>query len=261
MTHQERQWLACHALGVSSATLLAHPELYERPEVLALLRQRETGEPLQYILGEAPFWERDFHVGPGVLIPRRDTETLITAALELLPDGVPFTFLDWGTGSGCIAATLLLERPEASALMADRSPVVLEYAKENLNRYDLEARARLIRTETPEDILLTEEEQCALVISNPPYIPTRDIPGLMREVRDHEPGMALDGGPDGMDCYRLLFRHAPRWLRPGGLLILEMGDATQAEAFRASPPAGFVFLREFRDEGENPRCAVWQYPG
>ena len=83
----------------------------------------------------------------------------------------------------------------------------------------------------------------------------------MREVRDHEPFTALDGGPDGMDCYRLLFRHAPRWLKPGGLLILEMGSAAQAEAFRLSPPAGFAFLREFRDEGENPRCAVWRYFG
>lgn len=261
MTHQEHQWLACHALGVSSAALLAHPEMYERPEVQALFRRREAGEPLQYILGEAPFWGRDFHVGPGVLIPRRDTETLITAALEFLPKGKSFTFLDWGTGSGCIAATLLLERPDSFALMVDQSPVALKYSRENLKRYDLEARARLIRSETPEDILLSEEERCALVISNPPYIPTEDIPGLMREVRDHEPHEALDGGPDGMDCYRLLFRYAPRWLRPGGLLILEMGDTCQAEAFRSSPPAGFAFLREFQDEGENPRCAVWQYPG
>lgn len=259
MTHQERQWLACHALGVSSAALLAHPELYERRSVQALFRRREAGEPLQYILGTAPFWGRDFHVGPGVLIPRQDTETLITAALELVPYEEPFTFLDWGTGSGCIAVTLLLERPDSFALMVDRSPAALKYAEENLKRYGLEARARLIRSETPDDIIL--EERCALVISNPPYIPTEDIPGLMREVRDHEPHSALDGGPDGMDCYRLLFRHAPRWLRPRGLLILEMGDARQAEAFRSSPPAGFTFLREFLDDGGNPRCAVWQYLG
>ena len=253
--------MACHTLGISSAALLAHPELYERPEVQALFQRREAGEPLQYILGEAPFWGRDFHVGPGVLIPRRDTETLITAALELLPalPDKPFTFLDWGTGSGCIAATLLLEWPKAFALMVDRSPAAMEYAQMNLIRYGLEDRARLIRSETPEDIV--PEAPCDLVISNPPYIPAGDIPGLMREVRDHEPRMALDGGPDGMDCYRLLFRHAPRWLKPGGLLILEMGDARQAEAFRSSPPTGFAFLREFRDDGGNPRCAVWQYWG
>ncbi|MCR4817417.1 MAG: peptide chain release factor N(5)-glutamine methyltransferase [Fretibacterium sp.] len=292
MSGQERRWLACHALGVSSAALLAHPELYGRPEVQALLRRREAGEPLQYILGEAPFKGRDFHVGPGVLIPRRDTETLIAAALEILPQGEPFTFLDWGTGSGCIAATLLLERPESRALMVDRSPTALNYARENLERYGLrpdgqptrtdrfaalcrpavsegsagrfpeaEARARLILSETPEDILLSEEERCAFVISNPPYIPGGEIPGLMREVRDHEPREALDGGRDGMDYYRMLFRCSPRWLRPGGFLILEMGSAAQAEAFRASPPADFSFLQAFQDDGGNLRCAVWQYTG
>ncbi|MCR5346344.1 MAG: peptide chain release factor N(5)-glutamine methyltransferase [Fretibacterium sp.] len=299
MSGQERRWLACHALGVSSAALLAHPELYGRPEVQALFRRREAGEPVQYILGEAPFFGRDFHVGPGVLIPRQDTETLITAALELnlsaratrrAPNDEPFTFLDWGTGSGCIAATLLLERPKSRALMVDRSPTALNYARENLERYGLrpdgqptrtdrfaalcrsavsegsvgrfpeaEVRARLIQSGTPEDILLSEEERCALVISNPPYIPGGEIPGLMREVRDHEPREALDGGQDGMDYYRMLFRCSPRWLRPGGFLILEMGSAAQAEAFRASPPPGFGLLREFQDDGGNPRCAVWQY--
>ena len=267
MTRQERQWLACHALGVSSAALLAHPELYERPEVQALLRRREAGEPLQYILGEAPFLGRDFHVGPGVLIPRQDTETLIAAALEFVPDGDPFTFLDWGTGSGCIAATLLLERSGAFALMADRSLAALTCAQENLKRYGLESRARLLRTETPEDIILSEKEHCALVLSNPPYIPTGDIPGLMREVRDHEPHEALDGGPDGMDFYRALFRHAPRWLKPGGFLILEMGDDTQTEALlspefqRCFNPKGLAFVHTFPDNSGVSRCTVWRYPG
>ncbi|MBR1671774.1 MAG: peptide chain release factor N(5)-glutamine methyltransferase, partial [Fretibacterium sp.] len=221
---------------------------------------REAGEPLQYILGEAPFWGRDFRVGPGVLIPRRDTETLVRAALSLVPSPPPdaFTFLDWGTGSGCIAATLLLEFPEASALMVERSPAALEYAQENLSRYGLEARARLIRSETPEDISLAGDERCAFVISNPPYIPTGDIPGLMREVRDHEPHEALDGGPDGMALYRALFRNVPRWLRPGGFLILEVGDVRQAKALRHARFGDFSFVEAFMDDSQFPRCMVWK---
>ena len=243
---QEARWLVERALGLTSAALVAYPERplnqREAEAVEALLLRREAGEPLQYILGEAPFFGRDFHVGPGVLIPRPDTEALIEAALSLLPRGVPLTFLDWGTGSGCIGATLLLELPRSFAFMADKSPEALDYARANLARYGLEGRARLLRTETPEDI--TVRGECGLVISNPPYIPTGAIPQLMREVRDHEPRLALDGGPDGMDCYRLLLAHAPLWLRPGGHLILEAGDEAQAAALTslAGQSGGFAPL-------------------
>jgi release factor glutamine methyltransferase len=96
-----------------------------------------------------------------------------------------------------------------------------------------------------------------LVVSNPPYIPTRDIPSLMREVRDHEPHEALDGGEDGMDFYRLLFRHASALLRKGGTLFFEIGDAAQAEKMKAIPPTGLRLLKEVKDYSGNPRCMGW----
>lgn len=261
MTEQERRWLICHALGISTAELLAHPERAEARPAQELLRRREAGEPLQYIMGEATFYGRDFRVGPGVLIPRLDTEVLIEAALSLLPDERrPFTFLDWGTGSGCVAATLLLERPGAFALGADRSPAALECARGNLERYHLEGRARLLATQTPEDI---DARGLDLVVSNPPYIPSGEIAGLQREVRDYEPRLALDGGPDGLDAYRALLRRAPKWLRPGGLLLLEAGDESQSAAMRALPHEGLRFLREFRRGADLaiPPCVVWEYLG
>ena len=252
MTKQERLWLAAHALGVSTAGLLACPERMDAPEVRALLQRREAGEPLQYILGEAPFLGRDFRVGPGVLVPRQDTETLITAVRSFFPADASFAFLDWGTGSGCIAATLLLEFPNSTAILAERSPLAIGYARRNLERYHLENRASVLKTETPEDIVMDGE--CDFVVSNPPYIPTGEIGSLMREVRDYEPREALDGGLDGLDCYRALFVQAPRWLKPGGLLILEMGVTAPSDF----DPERFSFVRDFKDGSGFPRCAVWK---
>ena len=259
---QEADWLLCRALERSFPFLLAHSGSPLSPEESAraerLIRRRESGEPIQYILGSAPFRGLEFEVGPGVLIPRPETELLVELALSLLPDD-GFALLDWGTGSGCIAASILLERPRARALMAERNPQSLICAWHNLRRYKLLGRALLLHSRTPRDLPVGAE--CSLVISNPPYIPTETLAGLMREVRDFEPRMALDGGADGMDCYRALFEASPLWLRPGGLLVLEMGDARQAEALKAQPDKDFEFLRCVLDLSAIPRCMAWRYRG
>lgn len=258
---QEADWLLCHASGLSAAALLAHQDnpLDEAAQnrLELELRRRENGEPIQYILGSAPFRDLELEVGPGVLVPRPETELLVDLALSLLPDD-GFVFMDWGTGSGCIAASILLERPRAFGFLAERNPKALSCAWRNLRRLGLLGRALLIHSRTPGDLPVGAE--CDLVVSNPPYIPTEAVGGLMRDVRDFEPRMALDGGADGMDCYRALFGAASLWLKPGGLLLLEMGDAHQAERMKGHS-SRFDFLRSVLDFSAIPRCMAWRYRG
>jgi release factor glutamine methyltransferase len=258
---READSILVRLLDCSRATILAHPEKIltdsQVSSVMEAGRRRAKGEPLQYVLGETHFYGRPFETSRGVLIPRPETELLTELALEFLPASAPRTLLDWGTGSGCIAITLLLERPLTKAVMAEKNPSSLLQAWKNTARYGLTGRSFLWHSRTPADIPVAPGT-LDLVVSNPPYIPTRDIPNLMREVRDHEPRLALDGGEDGMDCHRLLFRHAPLWLRPGGTLLFEIGDAAQAKKLRETTPPGLKFTKETTDYSGLPRCMAWE---
>ena len=258
---READLILVRLLRISRAFLFGHPEKILTDNELRLIDEivarRLTGEPLQYILGEADFWGMTFEVGVGALIPRPDTEFLVEAALKRLPHDEPSLFLDWGTGSGCIAIALLAERPGARAVMAEKNPRSIEWAWRNLKRYGLHGRALLWHSREPEDIPV-KDGSLDLVVSNPPYIPTKDIAGLMREVRDHEPHMALDGGEDGMDFYRKLFNSVPALLKDGGALIFEMGDAAQAQKARGIAPGPIILAEKIADFSENPRCMVWE---
>ncbi|MDR3230341.1 MAG: peptide chain release factor N(5)-glutamine methyltransferase [Synergistaceae bacterium] len=258
---QEADAILVRLLSCTRATILAHPEKILTDSQIASIaeagRRRADGEPLQYVLGETHFYGRPFGTSSGVLIPRPETELLAELALEFLPSPTPKTFLDWGTGSGCIAITLLLERPLTRAVMAEKNPASLAQAWENAARYGLLGRGFPWHSRTPEDIPVAAGT-LDLVVSNPPYIPTREIPNLMREVRDHEPRLALDGGEDGMDFYRLLFRYAPLWLRPGGALLFEIGDAAQAKKLRETTPPCLKLTRELKDYADLPRCMAWK---
>ena len=244
---QEALWLASHALGVGSAEILARAEFSGDDErrIDALISRRVSGEPLQYILGEADFYGRDFAVGKGVLIPRHDTETLIEGVKKVFRKDEKFRFLDWGTGSGCIAITILLEFPNAEGCMIEASPEALKYARENLRRYNVEGRAEIGEAVGSFD----------LIISNPPYIPAGEIPGLMREVRDFEPRSALDGGEDGMKFYREVFELSMMRLRRGGYMILETGDLRQVSEIEGYS-GEFEAEGEILDGGNFPRCVI-----
>ena len=223
-SRQEALWITAHALGVSHAEFYTRPEFTadEERKINALISRRVIDrEPLQYILGEADFYGRDFHVGRGVLIPRADTETLIEGVKKCFNADDEFRFLDWGTGSGCIAITILLEFPKSSAYMLDISNEALSYARENLRRYGLNGRA-----ETGREV----SGEFDLIVSNPPYIPTGEIEGLMSEVRDYEPHTALDGGIDGMKYYREIFALAVKHLKNDGYIIFETGSMNQVKA-------------------------------
>ena len=146
-------WLASCALGLSSSQIMAREKFSdgEIEKINSLIERRKNHEPLQYIMGVADFYGRDFEVGPGVLIPRHDTETLIEAAKKYFSPEKKFTFLDWGTGSGCIAITLLLEFKNSFAVMLEKSHDAIYYAKKNLERFNLKDRAEII-SEIPEKI-------------------------------------------------------------------------------------------------------------
>lgn len=200
----------------------------EGPELAAyreLVRRRAAREPLQYILGSCEFWSLPLRVSPAVLVPRADTEVLVEEALRLLPAGIG-AVLDVGTGSGAIALALAQERPELQVTGLDSSPEALAVAVENAAALGL-SRVRLVAG----DLRALPEGPWELVVSNPPYIPTGDLDGLMDEVKNFEPLGALDGGPDGLACYRALAGQATSILRPGGWLLVEVGLG-QAEPVR-----------------------------
>jgi len=189
--------------------------------------QRRAGrEPLQYILGHTGFWTLELQVGPGVLVPRADTETLVEEALKRLPDAAA-EVLDAGTGSGCICLALASEKPALQLLGLDLSPAALRQAAANAERNNLQSRVEWQQG----DLRNLPPGPWQMIVSNPPYIPQADLDGLMPEVRDFEPLEALDGGTDGLDAYRALAAQTDR-LVPAGWLLVEVG-IDQAESVQA----------------------------
>jgi release factor glutamine methyltransferase len=211
--------LLAHALNRERQYLYAHPE-DELTEVAWIhygryLHQRLQGKPTQYITGRQEFYGREFRVTPDVLIPRPETEHLVEATLARLRPGDKV--LDAGTGSGAIAITIALET-SANVYATDISTAALRIASENARK--LGAPVTFIAADL---ISCFADATFDLVASNPPYIPKTDHPALQREVRDHEPGVALFGGPSGLEIYERLIPEARRVLRPGGWLLLELG--------------------------------------
>ncbi len=191
-----------------------------------LVRRRVAREPMAYLRGRAGFWDLELTVGPGVLVPRPETETLVEAALAAFPDPTAgLTILDLGTGSGCLALTLLRLYPNARAVAVDVAAAAIACCADNAARLGLGGRVELVRG----DWVDTPLDRFDLIVSNPPYVADRELEALQPEVRDHEPHLALLGGPDGLDAYRALLPVAARRLASAGRIILELG-AGQADA-------------------------------
>ncbi|MBC7166455.1 peptide chain release factor N(5)-glutamine methyltransferase [Phenylobacterium sp.] len=198
------------------------------------LARRERREPVSHILGRKGFWKIMLQVTPDVLTPRPDTECVVDAALKAIPEFERFSMLDLGVGSGAIILAILAERPNAKGLGIDVSEEALAVARDNAAHLGLGGRVALLRGDWTAGL---SDESFDLVTANPPYIATDVIETLEPEVRVHEPRLALDGGPDGLDAYRLLAPEILRVLKPGGLFFVEIGhDQKQAvEAlFRAA---------------------------
>ena len=195
----------------------------------ALIRRRALREPVAYITGVREFYGREFRVTPAVLIPRPETELVVEEALSALPTihrtGPGVVIVDVGTGSGCIAITMALERPDVRVIATDISDTALDVARGNARALGVEDRVELVRT----SLLPPLDSSVQMIVSNPPYVPERDRASLAPDVREFEPVHALFAGEDGLDVIRALVPAAASALRPGGWLVMEMG-AGQAEA-------------------------------
>ena len=189
------------------------------------INRRAAREPHHLITAEITFCGHSFFLAPGVLIPRPETEQLVELALRhtaALKGREPLRILDLGSGSGVIALSFLLERPEARAVAVEREPLALATLLENRRRHRLVDRLAVVRGDWEE--MFGERPVFDCILSNPPYIPTDTIPALEPEVRAYEPASALDGGADGLDPYRKILPRAFRLIREGGLIALEIGD-------------------------------------
>ena len=213
------------------------------------VRQRAQRVPVQYILGAAAFRQLDLTVTPDVLIPRPETEVLVDVALELLPAGG--RALDLCCGSGAIALSLKRELPEVVVVATDISQAALTVARANGESCDLEIEW------LSGDLFVAVEGDFDLVVSNPPYVKSGDLYRLEPEVRDHEPRLALDGGMDGLDSYRRIAHQASDHIRPGGHLLLEVGDGQSVEVEQLLVEAGcFAEVQTRPDLNEVPRVVV-----
>ena len=217
--------LLAHLLGKDRTLLITQAEDAlsdaDLDSYRGLVERRAKGEPLQYITGVQDFFGLEFKVTPEVLIPRPETEMLVEAALKLIDPEAATYICDVGTGSGCIAVTLLRERPLAHAIAVDISDVAIRIAHCNAARQSVNERMSFVVSDCFES--LGSDTLFDLIVSNPPYVSAEALDGLQREVRDHEPRIALSPGLDGLAIIRRLIQEAPDLLKPHGYLLLEIG--------------------------------------
>lgn len=229
---REARLLLAFALGTNAAGLLARAEV--NPQVYAqALARRAAREPLAYITGHKEFWGLDFLTSAATLIPRPETETLVEAALAA--GLAPRTILDLGTGTGCLLLACLHEFPCAFGVGVDLNPHATNLARQNAQRLGLGERAMFVTGNWASAL----GHRFDLVLSNPPYIESADIPGLMPEVAAYEPALALDGGTDGLAAYAAIFADLPRILAPAGVAALELGLGQANSASDLAMQAGF----------------------
>ena len=247
----DAELLLAHALGIDRNALLLDPDRVVPATFAALVERRASHEPVAYITGTRGFWDIDLAVGPGALVPRADSETLIEAAIEHFRERAPATILDLGTGPGTLLLAALSHWPRAQGLGIDRSAKALDYARANAETLNLAARFRI------GNWAAGIAGRFDLVLANPPYIGTAEP--LPREVRDHEPASALFAGEDGLDDYRILARQIGGLLTPDGAAVIEIGHR-QAAAVTALLDVAGLAVAVRRDLGGRDRCLIATMP-
>jgi len=283
------QWLVGEALGVSRMQLFLDAERPLTADERAVLRdwtrRRGQGEPLQYITGETAFRHITVKVRPGVLIPRPETEVLVSEALALLPaapkpqealdaemlrqyaeltsveleedtssEETPSLLVaDICTGTGCIACSIAAEHPHTHVVATDIAPEAVALAHENAAALELEDRIDIIQCDLAEGIDGSLLGSFDLVVSNPPYVPTDVLVDIPNEVAEFEPSLALDGGPDGLAVFRRLLDWCTRALKPGGAFAFELHETCLDDAAAEAESAGFADVRIVKDLAGRPR--------
>jgi release factor glutamine methyltransferase len=244
----DAELLMAHALGLTrEALLLSHLDDPAPAAFTVLLARREAGEPIAYITGRRAFWTIELEVGPGVLVPRPDSETLIEAAVAHFGEAGPPRILDLGTGPGTLLLAALDQWPQASGVGIDASEAALAYALRNAGRLGLAGRAGFRKGDWAEGV----DERFDLILCNPPYVESgADLP---RDVSEWEPAEALYAAADGLSEYRRLAPEIPRLLAPGGLACLELG-AGQRDAVAALFDPGFFTIKSLKDLNGIERC-------
>lgn len=247
----DAELLMAHAMGVSrDALILRRLDDAVPAGFAALVERRMEREPLAYITGTRAFWTIELSVGPGVLIPRPDSETLIEAAVEHFAGSTgPGRILDLGTGPGTLLLAALSEWPGARGMGVDESPVALDYAARNARTLGLGDRAAFRLGDWARGVAGPFD----LILCNPPYIGTHEA--MDAEVREHEPAGALFAGADGLDDYRRIMPELPRLIAPGGMAAIEIGW-TQAEAVAALVQVAGLGASLRRDLAGRARCIV-----
>lgn len=254
----DARWLTAHAAGLAAQDVSLKADLAISQETagraLSFLRRRLAGEPVDRILGSRDFWGLTFLLGPDTLSPRPDSETLIAAALDAFGgQPPPRRVLDLGTGSGALLIALLREWPASVGIGVDKSFGAAALARRNAEENGVQGRCLFMAGDWGSALAGPFD----LIIANPPYIATSDIAGLARDVRRHDPILALDGGPDGLDAYRRIVRAAADLLQAKGCVILELGLGQEEPVKALAAQAGLAATGPARrDLGGIPRALI-----
>lgn len=259
MAQLEARELVCFAADKTREQFFRDLPLYASDEVERraeeLTQRRLAGEPVAYIIGEWEFYGLPLDISESVLIPRPDTETLAEAAIGWLRQQEAPRVLDLCAGSGCLGLAIASQVPAARVVLGELSDGALRVCRQNIRRNGLTGRVTAMQLDALRPpVQRLGDFDC--IVSNPPYIPSGDIPGLDASVRDYEPHMALDGGADGLDFYRAILRHWPAVLHPGSRLYFEVGIGQADDVLRLMRGVGFGDLEILPDPAGIPRVVL-----
>lgn len=249
------------ATGLETTHIALNPERLLTPQenarLLTYQAQRLAFKPVSKIIGQREFWGRAFQVNEHVLDPRPDSETLIEAALAHLPEGQDFRLLDLGTGSGCLLLTLLAERAQGQGVGVDVSSQALKVAEANAKALDVQSRATFLNSHWLDKVV----GRFDMIVSNPPYISDAEMAELDKNVLDYDPHLALHGGEDGLDPYRLISAEAQKYLRPEGWLLFEIGHTQGPQVCAMMRQSGFLEISVLPDLAARDRVVMGRVAG